>query len=220
MVSHRGGRRVSRAAPDLRSWISEHLDPLDALRPVDGRPDRDPDDSWYPPSMPSPTPAAVLIGLVERPEGMTVLLTRRADSLRAHTGQIALPGGRMDDGETPWETALREAREEIGLDPAHVSLAGLATPFLTGTAYLVTPVVGFVAPGFSLARNPDEVAEIFETPFSYLMDLANHEERDMMASTGQLRRVIAVTHEDRVIWGVTAHILRSLYYRLYGAAVA
>ncbi len=209
---------MSRAV-DTRAWIAEHLDPLDPKPPVAGLADRDPDDSWYPPSMPPPTPAAVLIGLVERPEGMTVLLTRRADSLRAHTGQIALPGGRMDAGETPWETALREAKEEIGLDPAHVSLAGLATPFLTGTSYLVTPVVGFVTPGFVLSANPDEVADIFETPFSFLMDLANHEERDMMAS-GQLRRVITVTHEDRVIWGVTAHILRSLYFRLYGAAVA
>ena len=93
------------------------------------------------------TPAAVLVGLVEREEGLSVILTRRADTLRRHTGQIAFPGGRCDPGETPWQTALREAREEIGLDPALVTVAGLSTPYRTGTGYHVTPGGGVHHPG-------------------------------------------------------------------------
>jgi 8-oxo-dGTP pyrophosphatase MutT (NUDIX family) len=207
-------------AANLRDWISRHLDPLE---------DRDPaagqwiDDSVGPALEPprlEATPAAVLVGLVERPQGYTVLLTRRADTLRNHTGQIALPGGRRDPGETPWETALREAEEEVGLDRRFVSLAGLSTPMLTHSGYMITPVVGFIRQGFALAPNPHEVADIFETPFGFLMDPANHEERVHEFEDGQTRQYYAMTHEDRLIWGVTARILRSLYERLYGAALA
>src|SRR6185436_20173672 len=97
--------------------------------------------------------------------GVSVLLTLRASAMHQHSGQIALPGGRRDPGETAGQTALREAQEEIGLEPRFVDLVGLSTPYLTGTGYLVTPVVGFVRPGFTLIPNPHEVAEIFETPF-------------------------------------------------------
>jgi 8-oxo-dGTP pyrophosphatase MutT (NUDIX family) len=166
------------------------------------------------------TPAAVLVGLIEREYGYSVLLTRRADTLRRHTGQIALPGGRCDPGETAWQTAVREAHEEVGLAPDYVSLAGLSSPYRTGTGFLVTPVVGFIQPGFSLAANPAEVADIFETPFGFLMDPANHEQHERQAPTGETRRFYAMTHEDRFIWGATAGMLRALYNRLYGAAVA
>jgi len=94
------------------------------------------------------------------------------------------------------------------------------TPYRTGTNYLITPVVGFVRPGFTLTANPAEVADIFETPFGFLMDPANYEEKEMQAPDGLTRRFYAATHEDRYIWGVTAYLLRSLYERLYGAAVA
>lgn len=207
-------------AADVRDWISRHLDPLE---------DRDPaaggwiDDSVGPAQLQplaEPRPAAVLVGLVERPQGYTVLLTRRADTLRNHTGQIALPGGRRDPGETAWETALREAEEEVGLDRRFVSLAGLSTPMLTHSGYMITPVVGFIQQGFELAPNPHEVADIFETPFGFLMDPANHEERVHEFDDGQTRNYYAMTHEDRFIWGVTARILRALYERLYGAALA
>jgi 8-oxo-dGTP pyrophosphatase MutT (NUDIX family) len=203
--------------PRLRAWITEHLDPLEEQDPVDGQ-------ALWPsigllPDEPL-TPSAVLVGLVEREEGLSVLLTRRSDTLRRHTGQIALPGGRRDPGETPWQTALREAEEEIGLDPAFVTLAGLSTPCRTGTGYLITPVVGFVRPGFTLTPNPDEVADIFETPFGFLMDPSNHEERFYESPTGERRPFYAMTHEDRTIWGATAGVLRALYERLYGAAVA
>ena len=207
---------------ELREWISRHLDPLEERDPVQGGVRSDYDLNPARPRDPHQrlTPASVLIGLVERSQGYTVLLTRRADTLKAHTGQVALPGGRRDPGEPPWETALREAREEIGLQPQFVSLAGLSTPYQTGTGYLITPVVGFVAAGFSLAANPAEVADIFETPFGFLMDPGNHEQRERELPDGERRRFYAMTHEDRMIWGATAGILRALYDRLYGAAVA
>ncbi|HVI32532.1 CoA pyrophosphatase [Phenylobacterium sp.] len=206
---------------DLRAWIARHLDPLEAGAPADGvmRSDFDLNPERPQPDQPL-TPAAVLVGLVEREHGLSVLLTRRSDTLRRHTGQIALPGGRQDPGETPWQTALREAEEEIGLHPSFVSVAGLSTPYRTGTGYLITPVVGFVAHGFSLTPNPDEVADIFETPFGFLMDPGNHEEHERELPTGERRRFYAMTHENRFIWGATAGMLRALYDRLYGAAVA
>ena len=160
----------------------------------------------------------MLVPLVEHEAGVTVLLTRRADTLRSHTGQIAFPGGRCDPGEMPWETALREAREEVGLDPSYVTLAGLSSAYQTGTGYDITPVVGFVTPGFALTPSPAEVAEVFETPFAFLMDPLNHQ-RHMREGTGGMRRYFyAMPYESRNIWGVTAGILRILYERLYGPA--
>ena len=205
----------------LRGWITRHLDPLDAAllgeRPVRSDlsidPDRAADDAatW--------TPDAVLVGLVQREQGLTVLLTRRADTLRSHTGQVAFPGGRSDPGETPWETALREAHEEIGLHPSHVELAGLSTPFRTAvTGFQITPVVGFIEPGFTLTPNPAEVADIFETPFGFIMDPANLTQQEREMPAGDKRRFYAATWEGQYIWGATAGMLRALYDRLYGAA--
>ncbi|HUZ13200.1 MAG TPA: CoA pyrophosphatase [Caulobacteraceae bacterium] len=208
---------------EVRRWIASHLDPLDAtiLGGMEVRADLSLDPAHAPAAPVAWTPAAVLVALVERDEGLSVLLTRRSDTLRNHTGQIALPGGRSDPGETPWETALREAREEIGLDPALVQLAGLSTPYRTaGTGFHITPVVGFVAPGFTLSPNPDEVADIFETPFGFLMDPANHERHARETPAGDRRCFYAMTWEDRFIWGATAGMLKALYDRLFGAAVA
>lgn len=209
------------APPDVvRAWIERHLDPLDDDASV-GMVASDFDLGPAGPEPEAPlTPASVLVGLIEREAGLSVLLTRRADTLRRHTGQVAFPGGRRDPGENVWQTALREAHEEVGLHPDFVSLAGLSTPYRTGTGYLVTPVVGFIRHGFSLTPNPDEVAEIFETPFGFLMNPDNHEEHEREAPTGERRRFYAMTHEDRFIWGATAGMLRALYDRLYGAAVA
>jgi 8-oxo-dGTP pyrophosphatase MutT (NUDIX family) len=206
---------------EVRRWITQHLDPLEdadaPARPIRSDFDLNPthlaaDETF--------TPAAVLVALVERDEGLGVLLTRRADTLRSHTGQVAFPGGRCDEGERVWETALREAHEEIGLEPALVSLAGLSTPYRTGTGFHVTPVVGFVAPGFKLAPNPAEVAVIFETPFGFLMDPSNYEEHNRATPAGDVRRFYAMTWEDQYIWGATAGMLRALYDRLYGASLA
>lgn len=216
---------MNRMAPrgDVRDWIADHLDPLhdEAVQGGPRRSDFDlTPDGWHGVSEAPTKPAAVLIGLVEREAGLTVLLTRRADTLRSHTGQVALPGGRQDPGERPWETALREAHEEIGLEPHFVNPVGLSTPYQTGTGYLITPVVGFVRPGFTLAANPQEVADIFETPFGFLMDPANYEQHERALPTGETRRFYAMTHAEQYIWGATAGILRALRDRLYGAALA
>ena len=204
------------ANEDFHRRIVRLLDPLK---------ERDPRESFHMETqsaslvLEEAAPAAVLIGLVERTGGHTVLLTRRSDTLRKHTGQVALPGGRLDPGERTWEAALREAHEEIGLESDYVSLAGLATPLLTHSGYLITPVVGFIREGFELHPNPHEVAEIFETPFGFLMDQDNHKQEHVIWE-GQPRSYYAMTHEDRRIWGVTAAILRSLSDRLYGATGA
>jgi 8-oxo-dGTP pyrophosphatase MutT (NUDIX family) len=204
----------------FRDWITRHLDPLDAPPAAMDRSDFDLTPEHTPVEAAVLTPAAVLVGLVERPRGLSVILTRRSDALRRHTGQIALPGGRCEPGETPWAAAVREAHEEIGLEPALVSVAGLSTPYRTGTGFHVIPVVGFVAEGYEPRPNPDEVAEVFETPFGFLMDPASYEQREMETADGVKRRFYATTWEDRTIWGATAGMLRALYDRLYGAAVA
>lgn len=208
---------------ELRDWIAQHLDPLHD-HAVEGAAVRSDFDltpgGWTGVSTEPPRPAAVLIGLVERETGVNVLLTRRADTLRSHTGQVALPGGRQDPGETLWQTALREAHEEVGLEPHFVNLIGLSTPYQTGSGFLITPVVGFVRPGFRLTPNPHEVADIFETPFGFLMDPSNYEEHERALPSGELRRFYATTHQEQYIWGATAGILRALYDRLYGASLA
>ncbi len=201
--------------PALHERMVGRLDPLhhEGDRPLTSDYDLSPN------ALPAPleplTPASVLIALIPRETGHSVLLTRRVDTLRRHAGQIAFPGGRRDQGETVWGAALREAHEEVGLHPDFVSLVGLSSPYRTGTGYLITPVVGFVKPGFSLEANPDEVADIFETPFSYLMDRSNHEEHERVLPGGETRRFYAMTHDDRFIWGATAGMLRALSHRLF-----
>lgn len=205
---------------EVRAWVQRHLDPLDSHtseRPHRSDFDLNPEMA---PAAETLIPAAVLVPIVQREEGFSILLTRRADTLRRHTGQIALPGGRMDPGETPWDTALRETEEEIGLGRHLVEIAGLSTPYRTGTGYLITPVVGFVTPPFELTPNPQEVADIFETPFGFLMDPANHQRRYYDQPGGARRWFYAMTYEERMIWGATAGMLRALYDRLYGAAMA
>jgi 8-oxo-dGTP pyrophosphatase MutT (NUDIX family) len=202
---------------DLRDWISRHLDPIEDRDAVDGV-HLETDDGTL---LAEPArPAAVLIGLIERPHGYNVLLTRRADTLRRHTGQVALPGGRRDPGETAWEAALREAEEEVGLDRRLVTLAGLSTPTVTHSGYLITPVVGFIDEGFVPSANPAEVAEIFETPFGFLMNPENYGRHEIDIGGGLVRHYYDMTHEQQRIWGVTAGIMRALYDRLYGAGLS
>jgi 8-oxo-dGTP pyrophosphatase MutT (NUDIX family) len=159
-------------------------------------------------------PAAVLLPIVDRPGGLSVLLTLRASDLRAHSGQVAFPGGKIDAGETPREAALREAREEIGLDERFVEPLGWLDPYFTGTGFRVAPLVALVKPSFALKVNTREVDEVFETPFAFLMDPANHrlEDREWQ---GRRRKYYAMPHEGRYIWGATAGILRNLYEKLF-----
>ena len=165
-------------------------------------------------------PAAVLVAFVERPEGLTVVFTQRADQLRRHAGQIAFPGGGCEAGETPWQAALREAHEEVGLDPSGVRVAGLATPYRTITGFHIVPVAAFTAPPDRFTPDAAEVAEVFEVPFAHLMDPANHERRHREMPPGPPRWYWAIPWQDKLIWGATAGMVRGLYERLEAAHVA
>lgn len=202
----------------LEPRIVERLHPLGDYDPVlhQMRSDYDLNPHLTPPALADEVlmSAAVLIALVERPEGLSVILTRRAETLSRHSGQIAFPGGRIEPGETPWAAAVREAHEEIALDPALVRIAGLGDPYRTVTSFEVVPVVGFVRPGFVLRASEAEVAEIFEVPFAFLMDPANHQRRSMEGPRGA-RCFYAMPYGDYFIWGATAGMLRALYERLF-----
>ncbi|MBY0242090.1 MAG: CoA pyrophosphatase [Burkholderiaceae bacterium] len=161
-----------------------------------------------------PTPAAVLVPLVVRGDGLTVLLTQRTAHLTDHAGQISFPGGRaeaVDDG--PVATALRETEEEIGLARVHVDVLGALPVYYTGTGYAVTPVVALVHPPFELTADPHEVAEIFEVPLPFLMDGLNHQR--ILAELADIRRrFYAMPYQDYYIWGATAGMLRNLFHFL------
>jgi 8-oxo-dGTP pyrophosphatase MutT (NUDIX family) len=161
-------------------------------------------------------PAAVLIPVVPRPDGPTVLLTQRAAALRSHSAQVAFPGGRVDavDG-SPVVTALRETEEEIGLPRERVRTLGFLDAYLTGTGYRIVPVVALVEPPFSLTLNAHEVDEAFEAPLSFLLDPANHL-REGREWQGLYRTYYAMPFGDRYIWGATAGMIRNLYERLAG----
>lgn len=156
-------------------------------------------------------PAAVLVPLVVRAASLTVLLTRRTEHLQHHPGQISFPGGRVEPMDaSPAETALRETREEIGLDTVQVELLGSLPDYLTGTGFRVTPVVGLVRPPFELALDAFEVAEAFEVPLSHFLDPTNHQRHSLQVE-GRTRHFHAMPYGDYYIWGATAGMLMSLY---------
>ncbi|HEY0766927.1 MAG TPA: CoA pyrophosphatase [Steroidobacteraceae bacterium] len=159
-----------------------------------------------------PIPAAVLMPLVERRE-LTVLFTQRATQLRNHAGQTSFPGGRIESGDdSPLAAALREAREEIGLDERFVSVIGYLPDHLVITGFRVTPVVAFVQPGFELLLDAQEVQDTFEVPLSYLFDPANHQRnRRRSAFTGEEMEFCDIPFGERKIWGATAGMLLTLY---------
>lgn len=156
------------------------------------------------------TPAAVLVPIVLREAAPTLLLTRRTDHLKDHPGQISFPGGRVEPEDvSPLATALREAREEIGLDPALVEPLGRLPDYLTSTGFRVTPVVGLLRPPFDLAPDAGEVAQIFEVPLAFLLDPANRQ-RHAREWQGRLRHYYALPYGEHYIWGATAGMIVTL----------
>lgn len=159
-----------------------------------------------------PVPAAVLIPLVERAEGFTVLFTQRTADLKSHGGQISFPGGRMEPTDRDAVAgALRETAEETGLDASHIEILGRLDPYATVTGYDVTPVVGAVTPPFTLKPDPVEVADIFEVPLAFFLDPVNHQRHSRVISEGVVRAYYAIPYGDRYIWGATAGMLINLY---------
>ena len=157
-------------------------------------------------------PAAVLIAVTDRAEP-GVLLTHRPEAMRAHPGQVAFPGGKLDPGEDAVAAALREAHEELAINPRHVSIIGATDSFITGTGYHVTPVLGMVPPDLPIVPNPEEVADWFEAPLHFLLDPANHVHRETEWQ-GRIRPYIEITWGQHRIWGITAAILANLARRL------
>ena len=172
----------------------------------------------------TPAQAAVLVPIVLREGGPTVLLTQRTAHLSTHSGQIAFPGGKVDEEDTDMPaTALREAQEEIGLDPRHVQVIGELPVYVTGSAFWVTPVIALVSPELTLSPNPDEVDDVFEVPLAFLMDPANHR-RHTFDWQGAQRSWFSMPYGEqrttadgktetveRYIWGATAAMLRNFY---------
>ena len=160
---------------------------------------------------PSPAAAAVLVPLVDREDGLTVLLTQRATHLKNHAGQISFPGGRLEaSDEGPLAAALRETEEEIGLSRQHVTFAGYLDPHLVLSGFWVTPVVGFVQPGFALELDRSEVDATFEVPLLHILDPANHKARERTLGTTKVR-VYDIPYGEHHIWGATAGMLIALY---------
>ena len=160
--------------------------------------------------------AAVLVPIVRRPGGLTVLLTQRTEHLTNHAGQVSFPGGRAEeDDSSPIETALRETEEEIGLTRRHVEIIGVLPDHVTASAYIVTPVVGLVMPPFDLTAESNEVADIFEVPLQFLMDGMNHQRMSFdLPDGGGRRSFYAMPYERFFIWGATAGMLRNLFHLL------
>lgn len=163
-----------------------------------------------------PARAAVLVPLVERPAGLQVLLTQRASHLKNHPGQISFPGGRIESADAgPWEAALRETQEEIGLEPQFVTRAGYLQDHLVISGFRVTPAVGFVQPGFNLQLDETEVENVFEVPLEFVLDVRNHLPRDRSIA-GHTIITHEIPYEGRQIWGATASMLITFARLLHG----
>jgi 8-oxo-dGTP pyrophosphatase MutT (NUDIX family) len=156
--------------------------------------------------------AAVLIAITDR-EDPGVILTVRREHLRTHAGQVAFPGGRIDTGEDATEAALREAHEEILLDPAAVELIGSIEPYRTVTGYVVTPVLGVIPPDLPLTPHEHEVADWFEAPLAFVLDPANQHCRSALFQ-GKTRHYYEIIWNERRIWGATAAMIVNLSRRL------
>jgi 8-oxo-dGTP pyrophosphatase MutT (NUDIX family) len=194
--------------PVTRQWLLERLTEPSA-------PHGDPGLVRYvhPPER-AVTSAAVLVPLINRAGGVTVMLTQRTAHLHDHAGQISFPGGRVDEGDVDRvHTALREAEEETGLSRDMVEVVGMLPEYDIPTGFRVTPVVGWVEPPFELSPDPFEVAEVFEVPLTHFLDPANHQRHSDVVN-GRQRHYYAMPYAGRHIWGATAGMLFSLYQTL------
>lgn len=197
----------------VASLLPGRLRPLDSVSPGPARGDHDLNPGAERP-VAQLRAAAVLVPIILRPEGATILFTQRAADLPSHPGQISFPGGRIEPGDgSAAAAALREAEEEIALHPSFAEPLGLLDPYETGTGYRIEPVVALVRTGFALKADPREVAGIFEAPFAFLMDAANHQ-RHSGVWKGRERHYYAIPYGERYIWGATAGMLVNLYERL------
>ncbi|MDP1984861.1 MAG: CoA pyrophosphatase [Sulfuritalea sp.] len=160
-------------------------------------------------------PAAVLVPVIVRETGLTMLLTQRTAHLRDHAGQVSFPGGRCEESDASAEaTALREAEEEVGLTASQVDILGRLPENRTGTGFVITPVVGLVTPPLNLKLDDFEVAEVFEPPLQFLLDSANHQ-RQSIEVRGVRHEYWAMPWQGYFIWGATAGMLVTLHRHLY-----
>ena len=158
------------------------------------------------------TPASVLVAVTDRPDP-GLLLIHRPDTMRAHPGQVAFPGGRRDHGEDAVSAALREAQEELGIDPARVTVIGPTDLYRTGSGYEITPVIAVVPGDISITPCPTEVASWFEVPLAHVLDPANHS-TGQIEHEGQVVKFIEIWWQQHRIWGVTGAILTRLIDRM------
>lgn len=159
-------------------------------------------------------PASVLVPLVNRAAGITVLLTQRTADMPSHAGQVAFPGGRRQASDIDAAaTALRETEEEVGIPARFVDVIGAVDLYRTGTGYEITPIVGIVTPGFTVRADPREVADVFEVPLEHFLDEVNHK-IDSRHYQGRERRYYAMPYGERYIWGATAGMLKNLHFIL------
>lgn len=162
------------------------------------------------------SPAAVLMPIVDHDSGPTVILTERTHHLRTHAGQVSFPGGKVEKQDMgPVDTALRETEEEIGLYRDYIDIVGALEVYETSTGFSITPIVGFVTPGFELSIDENEVADVFEVPLEFVMDPQNHR-RESRKWQGQLRHYYAMLYGDHYIWGATAGMLVNLSRKMLG----
>ena len=165
------------------------------------------------------TAASVLVPIVDRASGLSVIFTKRTTHLKAHSGQVSFPGGRAEpEDPTPEFTALREAQEEIGLAMESVEVLARLPDYLTRTGFRVTPVVGLLTPPLALVPDPREVEEVFEVPLDVLLDPKNHklESREIQ---GRTVGYYVIRHAERAIWGATAGMVVNLYRQLAAAQI-
>lgn len=169
-----------------------------------------------PPATQERIPAAVLIPIIVRESGLTVLLTQRTAHLRDHAGQVSFPGGRCEPADpSPQITALRESHEEVGIRPDQVEVLTTLPDYFTSTGFRITPVVGLVTPPLNLQLDDFEVADVFEPPLEFLLDEANYR-RECLEHCGARHHYWTVPWQGRFIWGATAGMLVSLRECLRG----